>query len=337
MSASIKISVISVGFLLCSLVVTSTWGAEVKGGRKIDAATNRLYIGGGAFSYYCAKKLPKAILLYNVAMAEKVGEIQMDYPIEAYDIGPGGNLVVMDQHLNMHIFSSELKLLRTIPDVMADEESICFDWNAAGDKLVYLARHPDRIPYRKVLIFDLKTGTIEKIADEANSVRWAKFDGNIYYKIPRDDEGDGWVCKYDVAKKTTTKTKLLGVVFSADGAYYIGSRSEGEGEIPYYQIYDTSDNWVEPDADIDVAEVYKLGMYNHFLGNSHKVLTRWGAPVSIFDVDTRKYVRPDMGLGLLGWSTDDSQLLFSPGECKVRIEDALTGQVIKEWTVDPGK
>lgn len=320
-----------------SFSLTPVWGAEISGGHKIDSSRNRLYIGDGAFSAnFCNDKLPDTILVYNITTAEKVGEIRQDRQIFASDLGPTGNLAVVDATATLRIYGPDLKLLHTLPDVAAATESIYFDWNSAGDKLVYLGLHQENIPYLNVLIFDLKTGTTEKIADKANSVRWAKFDGNIYYKVPEDHEGDGWVYKYDVASKTTTKTKLLGVVFSADGAYYIGSRTEGWEELPYYQIYDTSDNWVEPDADVDVAQVYKLGMYNHFLGNSHKVLTQFGAPISIFDVDTRKYVRSDMGLGLLGWSTDDSQLLFSDGECKVRIEDALTGQVVKQWTVETG-
>jgi len=320
-----------------SFFLNPAWGAEMIGGHKINAASNQLYIGGGAFSFhYCGKKLPKTILVYNISTAEKVGELKLDTPIIAYDLGPTGNLAVVDVFATMRIYGPDLKLLYTIPHVPADKEHIYFDWNASGDKMVYLGISQEPIPYMNVFIFDLKTGATEKIAEEANSVRWAKFDGNIYYKVPRDEEGDGWVYKYDVASKTTTKTKLLGVVFSRDGAYYIGSRTEGWEELPNYQIYDTRDNWVEPDADIDVDEVYKLGMYNHFIGNSHKVLTQWGAPISIFDIDTRKYVRPDMGLGLLGWSTDDSQLLFSDGECTVRIEDTLTGQVVKQWTVEPG-
>lgn len=325
--------------LLMALVgVPGVWGAETYMGNKLHATSKRLFIGGGDFSWhFCDKRLTRNISVYNFESGEKVGQLQFDRHIKAYDVHPSGRIGIVDDQSDLRIYDTDMKLLATIPDVVEESESIYFYWNEAGDKLAYLAYHPDPdIAYKVPYLFNLIPGTSEKIADYASSIRWAKHDGNIYYKIPQDEEGDYGVYKYDPTTKTTTKTNLLGVEFSADGMYYIGSRTEGWEETPYNLVYRTADNSVVPDAAVDVEKVYELGRYNHFLGNSHKVLTQWDAPRAIFDVDKRTYARKDIPDGLIGWSDDGSMLVIAEEGCKVRIEDSLTGQLVKELTIDAG-
>lgn len=327
--------------MLCLLSLHTSWAAESYLGHKLHAGSKRLFMGGGDFSSdSCGDKLLKTLLIYNVDSGEKVETLQFERGIWSYDVQPSGSIGVFDMSSNLHIYDVGLKPVVTIPHVVGNSTEILnFEWNAAGDKLAYLAFHPDpgiRMAYNVPYIIDLATGTREKIADYANSIRWAKHDGNIYYKIPTDEEADYGVYKYDPATKATTKTNLLGVEFSADGKYYVGSRTEGWEEEPYNLVYRTATNKAIPDAAVDVEKVYDLGRYNHFLGTSHKVLTQWGAPIAIFDPDTRTYARKDIPKGLIGWSDDDTMLVIAEEGCKVRIENALTGQLVKELTIDPG-
>ena len=333
-------------FLLTILFIApNAFGAQPHLGHKIHAVSKRLFVGGGDFSWdYCDKKLLQSILVMNSTTGEKIGQIQFENTIRAYDVHPSGRIGIVDARSVMRVYDVDLTLLATIQHVVTGNESIYFDWNVTGDKLVYLAVRKDGEPpsedaevadYRVAYIYDIKTHTTEKIVDCASSIRWAKHDGNIYYKIPLDSEADYGVYKYNPFTKATTKTSLLGVEFSADGVYYVGSRTEGEEETPYNLIYRTADNKVVSDSDVDVEKVYELGEYNHFLGNSHKVLTRWDAPTAIFDADQRTYSRLGISNSIIGWSDDDSLLIIAEKGCKVRIENALTGQVVKELTIDP--
>jgi len=326
------------------------FAAPINYGSRYHVASGRIFMGGAGVGFHlCDKKIPvlyRSIQIYDMASGKKIDTLQFDKDVAGISVHPSGKLAVMLEERDSHedivyqlkIFGSDMKLIQELPSVMGSDDDLFFDWNAAGDKIAYLDVYwlEDRGRYASAgaWILDLASGQKERIHEYGESIRWAKHDGNIYIKIYEDDDEEGGVYRYDVKTKDLTETKLLGVEFSADGQYYIGSMPAVEGSINNL-IYKTADNTLVDDTAVDVDFVYLLGNYNLFLGSGHKVLTWLFAPISIFDSDSSKYVRKDIPGQLYGWSDDKTMLIVSDGVCQFHIEDALTGENLKTFTITP--
>ena len=77
-------------------------------------------------------------------------------------------------------------------------------WSPSGDKLVFMryigTNEMGQIVGCKVYILDVASGKEELIAEQANDLCWASFDGNIY--IRGNEKSYDAVMKYDPVKKT---------------------------------------------------------------------------------------------------------------------------------------
>jgi hypothetical protein len=336
--------------LLLMLFPALCLAAPINYGSRYHVASGRIFMGGSGVGFHlCKKKYPslfRTVQIYDMESGKLIDTMQFEKTVVGICVHPSGRLAVMLKERDLHdddvyqlkIFGPDLKLIQELPSVMGGNDRLFFDWNAAGDKIAYLDVYwlEDRGRYESAgaWILDLATGEKEKIYEYGESIRWAKHDGNIYIKRSDDYTEEGGVYKYDVKTKTLAEMKLIGVEFSDDGKYYIGSTPAVEMSINNL-IYKTTDNTMVDDTAVDVEFVYTLGDYNLFLGGSHKVLTWRLAPMSVFDPDTSKYVRKEIPGELYGWSDDKTKLIVSDGVCQVHVEDAMTGEILKSFTITP--
>jgi hypothetical protein len=234
------------------------------------------------------------------------------------------------------IFNLKGELIHEIKKGKGEGAIMSYVWSPNGNKIAYIAGYEYKVERKDTVynyesnglyIYDLEKEAETKISDFAYELKWAKFNGNLYFGSYLD------TYKYDVKNKKIEKINYKSTNLSPDGKYYaILNIPLGEGILSnaFFEIYSNENEKLYELSTQRERNIYVRDLF--WCGDSKHLINKITGKSFIYNAEEGNIIRRIKGY-LIGWNNGLTKLVtYHKKEKKFVVEDTFTGEKIAEYS-----